>query len=193
MIHYIEAIDPGPEESAVVAVATDYMGMLEVRHADNLPNATVLSERMSKGAGQCARLDRLIIEGWVPGGSSIGAESIATIEAMAVFHDRAVFAGAVAKPEHVIRMNRPRMKLELGLPKTASDADVRARLIDLFGGKEAAIGKRKTAPGPLAAITGSHLWAALALAVAYVQSVRDEALRARRIEEGAVFAPRSET
>jgi hypothetical protein len=51
----------------------------------------------------------------------------------------------------------------------ASDSNVRMALIDRFGGKDAAIG-RKATPGPLYGIT-KDLWAALAIAVTYpVQS-----------------------
>ncbi len=67
-------------------------------------------------------------------------------------------------PAHVI--GRPKVKTTiLGTP-AASDADVRAALIDRFGpGKAKAIGLKAT-PGPLYGIT-KHCWSALAIAVAF--------------------------
>ena len=50
----------------------------------------------------------------------------------------------------------------------ASDSNVRMALIDRFGGKAAAIG-RKAAPGPLYGIA-NDLWSALAIAVTYADS-----------------------
>jgi hypothetical protein len=47
----------------------------------------------------------------------------------------------------------------------ASDSNVRMALIDRFGGKDAAIG-RKASPGPLYGIA-KDLWSALAIAVTY--------------------------
>jgi hypothetical protein len=52
----------------------------------------------------------------------------------------------------------------------ASDSNIRMALIDRFGGKDAAIGRR-TNPGPLYGIA-KDLWSALAIAVTYpIQSV----------------------
>ena len=47
----------------------------------------------------------------------------------------------------------------------ALSMNIRQALIDRFGGKEKAIGLKKT-PGPLYGIS-SHAWAALALAITY--------------------------
>lgn len=49
----------------------------------------------------------------------------------------------------------------------ASDTNIRAALIDLWGGKEKAIGKKAT-PGPLHGIS-KDVWAALAVAITYAE------------------------
>lgn len=48
----------------------------------------------------------------------------------------------------------------------SKDQFIRAAIIERFGGKDIAIGTKKT-PGPLYGITGSHFWAALAVALTY--------------------------
>ena len=55
------------------------------------------------------------------------------------------------------------MKLALCGSARATDANLRAALLDRYGGSGRAIGTRK-APGPLYGVK-SHAWAALALAV----------------------------
>lgn len=66
-------------------------------------------------------------------------------------------------PELVHRVYRKDVKLHLCGSSRAKDTNVRAALIDLFGGKEAAIG-RKAKPGPLYGVK-SHAWSALAVGV----------------------------
>ena len=86
----------------------------------------------------------------------LGDESIQTI----LWTGRFVEA---AKPLPVYLLRRRMVKIHLCGSSRATDANVRAALVDRFGGKDAAIG-RKATPGPLYGIT-SHLWAALAAAV----------------------------
>ena len=76
----------------------------------------------------------------------------------------AKFANAWSKEAYFI--SRREVKLHVCGRSAATDADVRAALIDRFGpGKEKAIGK-KASPGPLYGIK-SHMWSALALAVTF--------------------------
>jgi hypothetical protein len=63
----------------------------------------------------------------------------------------------------VLLVPRLKVKQHLCHDSRAKDANIRQALLDKYGGKEKAIGK-KAAPGPLYDIK-SHLWAALALAV----------------------------
>lgn len=62
-------------------------------------------------------------------------------------------------------MSRQKTKLYVTGNPRARDAQVRACLIDRYGGKDVALGT-KAAPGPLRGLTADR-WAALALAVAY--------------------------
>ena len=57
---------------------------------------------------------------------------------------------------------RREIKLHLCGTSRAKDANVRQALIDRYGGKEAALGKKRF-PGPLFGVSG-HAWAALAVA-----------------------------
>ncbi|MBR8182125.1 hypothetical protein KDW54_06905 [Burkholderia ambifaria] len=73
------------------------------------------------------------------------------------------FMEAWHSPEDVRLVYRKDVKLHLcGTPR-AKDANVRQALIDLFGGKEKAVGK-KALPGPLYGVK-SHAWPALGVAV----------------------------
>jgi hypothetical protein len=65
----------------------------------------------------------------------------------------------------VVMLPRRAVKLALCADSRAKDANIRQALIDRFGGKDAAIG-RKAAPGPLYGIS-RDMWSALAIAVTY--------------------------
>jgi hypothetical protein len=60
------------------------------------------------------------------------------------------------------RVYRRDVKLHICGSQRAKDANIRQALIDCYGGKVEAIGKKK-APGPLYGIS-SHAWSALAVA-----------------------------
>lgn len=62
---------------------------------------------------------------------------------------------------------RRAVKLELCGQSRAKDANVRQALIDLYGGKDQAIG-RKAAPGPFYGVSGD-VWAALAVGVTWMR------------------------
>ena len=83
------------------------------------------------------------------------------------------FTEAAARSSQVERLERIEVKKHLlGTPK-GTDAQVRATLIDRFGGiggKAAAVG-RKASPGPLYGIA-NDVWQALAVAVAYSEGAR---------------------
>lgn len=65
-------------------------------------------------------------------------------------------------------VERREEKLHLCNSPRANDSTIRQAIIDRFGGKEAAIGKKK-APGPLYGISGD-VWAALAVAITAVET-----------------------
>jgi hypothetical protein len=66
------------------------------------------------------------------------------------------------RPEPV-RVHRKEVKIHLCGSMRAKDANIRQALIDRYGGKESAIGK-KANPGPLYGMSGD-CWSALAVAI----------------------------
>jgi hypothetical protein len=78
------------------------------------------------------------------------------------------WSGRFAEAYGAARVDRvPRLKVKLHLchDSRAKDGNIRQAILDRFGGKDQAIG-RKAAPGPLYGIAGD-VWAALALAIAW--------------------------
>lgn len=68
------------------------------------------------------------------------------------------------------RMFRKEVKIHLCGTTRAKDTNIWQAIIDRYGGKEKAIGKKKT-PGPLYGVT-SHSRAALALGLCWIDGVR---------------------
>ena len=141
----ILAIDPGPERSAFL-----WLG------ADGLPYCEWLGSnddalRFLPAVGT----EAVVIEQVASYGMPVGAEVFETC----VWTGRFMEACRAA-PVH--RLTRLAVKSHLCHSAKANDATIRQALIDRFGGKERAIG-RKAAPGPLYGIK-ADLWAALAVA-----------------------------
>jgi hypothetical protein len=91
-------------------------------------------------------------------GMAVGAEVFDTV----------LWAGRFAEAVHrvpVVLLPRRAVKLALCADSRARDGNIRQALIDRFGGKDAAVG-RKAAPGPLHGIS-RDVWSALAIAVTY--------------------------
>lgn len=144
----ILAIDPGPEESALVLFDGE-----RVLKAIYQPNECILAE-LKRAAG----LYPLAIEKIASFGMPVGAEVFETV----------YWSGRFAQAygvEHVERMTRVDVKMHLCHSPRAKDGNIRQALIDRFGGRDSAIGK-KASPGPLYGVSGD-IWAALALAVAW--------------------------
>jgi hypothetical protein len=148
----ILAIDPGCEESA--AVIWDGSALLKFW---KLPNdqAYLQIRLASKETGYC------VIEKIASYGMSVGASVFETC----VWTGRFMEAYGA---ERVDRIERLRIKLHLCKDSRAKDGNIRQALIDRFGGKDAAIGKKK-APGPLFGVSGD-CWSALALAVTWMDT-----------------------
>jgi hypothetical protein len=81
------------------------------------------------------------------------------------------FTQALA-PRPVVRLGRREIKLAICGVVRATDANIRAALIDLWGGKERAIG-RKALTGPLYGVH-ADIWSALAVAVAWSEGARSK-------------------
>jgi hypothetical protein len=161
----ILAVDPGPEESALVVYEVDDDGVMHVKHTilDHViePNRDLLSRLRSTSLPGI-----LVIEKIESYGMAVGATVFETVFWSGRF--------AEAFPYRFDRIGRGEIKLRLCGSKRATDQNVRQALIDKYGpGKERAIGT-KDAPGPLYKIV-KHKWSALAVAVAY----------ADRLSEGA--------
>lgn len=69
-------------------------------------------------------------------------------------------------------IKRRDVKLAICGQSRAKDANIRQALIDRYGGKEVAIG-RKASPGPLYGIS-ADVWAALAVGIAHLESIKEQ-------------------
>jgi hypothetical protein len=152
----ILAIDPGNTESAYVL----WRDGKPVAHA-TLPNDELLANLYRW------KLDRLecVIE-------MIGHYGTGMPAGKDVF-DTCVWIGRFIEAfgeERCSRILRPTVKAHICGSAKAKDPNVRQAIIDKFGGKEAAIGKKAT-PGPLYGVSGDA-WAALAVAMTWAERQR---------------------
>ena len=151
----IYALDPGPEESALVVY----------RPTDRLVDAAIIlpNERMLeyiKHDAESYTGDVLVIEQVISYGMAVGKETLET-----VFWSGRFFQVWEQEGERVERIDRKKIKLQICNDARARDSNIRTEILDRFGGKLRAIGK-KSAPGPLFGVT-SHKMAALAVAIAW--------------------------
>ncbi len=149
------AVDPGSEESAILTFRPDpsLHGGGAVEDWAKAPNAKVLADlRNARGV-----ISGLVIEVVQPRGQPLYSQLIDT----SIWVGR--FVEAWGGPWH--RVSREQVKRHLlGGAGKGGDPNVRAALVDRFGGI-AAIGK-KANPGPLYGLSKDG-WAALAVAVTY--------------------------
>ena len=156
------AIDPGNEQSAIVAYDPE--------------NARPVW--WTKDANHCVRLgglghamvdpftDTLAIEMIASYGMPVGREVFETCLWIGRFVENWMARGG-SEPRLVYRRD---VKLHLCGSARAKDANVRQALIDRYGpGKDLAIG-RKASPGPLYGLTGD-CWSALAVAVTASEAI----------------------
>lgn len=150
----IVGIDPGSARSAWIVLTA---GAPRRWGLDG--NLTVLE---ALRAGEIVKEgDVVVIEWTAPRGMPASAELFETLWWAGQFAEAARF-------HPVERLGRLQIKRHLTGMTAAKDSNVRAALIDRFGGvggKEAAVG-RKASPGPLYGIT-ADVWAALAVACTY--------------------------
>ena len=108
----------------------------------------------------------IAIERFEARGMPLGNESIETVFWSGRFYES---ARKLVEPRSVRRVGRGQVKLHLCGTMRAKDANIRAVLIDRYGGSRAeAIGTKKN-PGPLHGVA-SHMWAALAVAITAEES-----------------------
>ena len=146
------AIDPGNEESAYVL----YDGSARtIADKGKSPNTEVLELVWSTSVWVNA--DHLAIEMIASYGMPVGREVFETC----VWIGR--FIQAWRRPHALVY--RRDVKLHLCGSPRAKDGNVRTALIDRWGGKDKAIGRKKS-PGPLYGVS-ADIWQALAVAVTY--------------------------
>lgn len=145
------AIDPGPTESAYVLLKGG--AVVEFAKLGN--------EEMLYRCGQTWDANIvLVVEQVAAMGMAVGAEVFETVW----------WSGRFAQAWHSQsdRLKRHEVKMFLCGNMRAKDANIRQSLLDRYGGKEAAIG-RKAKPGPLYGLSGD-CWSALAIAITYSET-----------------------
>ena len=143
----ILGIDPGPVRSAYVILADG----VPTRHE------TVDNQEL-RGVLATSLYIPVVIEKVESFGMAVGAEVFETVFWSGRFAE-------AAQPRPVHRIGRREVKLHLCGSSRAKDSNVRQALVDRFGGKDVAIG-RKAAPGPLYGVSGD-VWSALAVAATW--------------------------
>ena len=147
----ILAIDPGTTQSAWLAF-DERPVTFGIEPNDDLLDLI--------RAGSRWVADVVVIEQVESYGMAVGREVFETVRWAGRFEE-------AAQPTPVVLMPRRTVKLTICHDSRANDANIRTALIDRFGGKDAAIGK-KAAPGPLFGIS-KDVWSALAIACTYAE------------------------
>ena len=107
----------------------------------------------------------VVIERVAHYGMAVGASVFET-----VFVSGQLFEAARVHRERA-RLPFMKVKMHFCHNSRAKESNVRQALLDRFGGRELAVGRKKS-PGPFYGVKG-HAWSALALAVAYHDGVRE--------------------
>jgi hypothetical protein len=147
----ILGLDPGTTESAIVALeAGGVVGM-----HDKLPNDGLLVRLRSYcDAGH----DLLAIEDIEARGMAVGRETFETAKWIGRFAEAWQNRGG-----KVVLIYRRQVKIFHCGSAKAGDSNIRAAIIDRYGGQPAAIGLKRS-PGPLFGIKADR-WSALAVAL----------------------------
>jgi len=142
-------VDPGTTETAWVELDTERNKLESFGKCDN--HAFLEKLRAGPNYGSMA------IEMIASYGMAVGAEVFETCVWIGRFIE--AWGGPFTK------VYRREVKMFLCGNNSADDSNIRQALIDRYGGKDAAIGKKKS-PGPLYGISGD-MWAALGVAVTW--------------------------
>jgi hypothetical protein len=151
----ILGIDPGTTESQLLVLA----------------GSRILERNFASNHAILADIPRLLavhrpavcIEGVQGMGMIVGQEVFDTAVWVGRYFQQCENHGTI--PAIVFRRT---VKLHICGNPRAKDGNIRQALIDRFGGKERAIGKKAT-PGPLYGVS-SHAWSALALAITFAET-----------------------
>lgn len=152
----ILGIDPGPENSWWVTWDTKKQRILS---KGIFPNARISPFPIWVGLEQNI-VDVIVIENIQCFGMPVGAEVFETAKAIGRFLER-----AKNRNIPVVQIGRREIKLHFCNSTKAKDSNIRQVILDRFGGKEKAIGKKKS-PGVLYGVK-KDLWSALALCLWY--------------------------
>jgi hypothetical protein len=148
------AIDPGSSQSAVISIG---LGDSILSHGIYENNDLLKTLR------KMLYTPVLVIEQIRSYGMAVGAT---------VF-DTCVWSGMFAEacqPCELVWMPRKEVKMEICGSSRAKDANIRAALLDLYGGKSCALGT-KALPGPLYGFRADE-WAALGVACTFLAQRR---------------------
>lgn len=161
--HWVAAIDPGTSESAFLLLDTKEM---RVRTCSFASNEKILNEVyvLADASMEATQPGALVIERMENFGNIVGRDILETAEWSGRFYQNYWTHSGGHEPHW---LPRRQVKMHLCGTMRATDAHVRQALLDIWGDRKRALGK-KSAPGPLYGVAG-HLWSALALAVTYHQ------------------------
>lgn len=144
----IISIDPGPENSAIVV-----MDGPKIEFAAKMGNCGLIVNTLP---GYLKNNPEVLIEMVAGMGMPVGKEVFETVFWIGRFCEN-------VGNYRTHRIYRRDIKLHFCNSMKAKDSNIRAAIIDRYGGKENAIGK-KASPGPLYSIK-ADCWSALALAL----------------------------
>jgi hypothetical protein len=149
------AIDPGPEQSAYVTFDAG-----RILHRAKVDNQDLYGRLLFHEWGNLTPSTVLVIEQVAAMGMAVGAEVFET-----VFWSGKFAAAWQSFGGRYERMKRHEVKMFWCNSTRAKDGNIRQAIIDRYGGKEKAIGKKAT-PGPLYGVS-KDVWQALALAICW--------------------------
>lgn len=152
---FVIGIDPGTTKSAVVVLSNDG----KVTEHFIMPNDDVIITLRNMPSGRLTVIEMVENQGR----QAVGKDTFETC----VWIGRFIESRRKCKPP--VRIGRRDIKLAVTGSSRSKDSDIRTAIIDMYGGKEKAIGN-KAYPGLLYGIK-SHEWQALAAAIAYFLSV----------------------
>ena len=152
VMRVILAIDPGTTQSG-------WCHYEEGRIASSgvMDNDEVLTDLLG---AQLFNWDAVAVEMVASYGMAVGKETFRTVWWSGRFAQAWVRRDDGA---NLLEVYRAEVKTEICKSQKANDSNIRQAIIDRYGGKDAAIGKKAT-PGPLYGVK-SHAWAALAVAI----------------------------
>ncbi len=157
------AVDPGNEESALIELDDQLKPLWSLKIINASARERIIRARLMDGGPS-----HLVVEMIASYGMPVGREVFETCLWIGRFVE--CWCGP-----YTLVYRREVKSFVCGDSK-AKDSNIRQALLDRYGGKDSAIGKKKT-PGPLYSLTGD-LWQALAVGVTWAGVHRKAAIEA---------------